>query len=193
MVPTRNTHLALAEDDLDLAGLAREQALHLGQALRRHEDLLALLEHAHALQVAQREPVRVGGDEPQPAGRRGEQHAGEDRAGVVARRGRDHLAQRLGERRRLDRHAIRSASGSRGNSVADSVRRVVAKRPASILASSSAELDRHRVAVELRARSRENKRAGTTALPSPSLSAGMRDPDRELEVGADQLERAGAG
>ena len=44
-------------------------------------------QHRGAGQVADGEPVGVGGDQPQPAGLGGQEHAGEDRAGVVARRG----------------------------------------------------------------------------------------------------------
>ena len=59
--------LALAQHDFDLA--VAGEPLHLGEALRGDEHLLALREHAHALEVAHREPVRVGRDQAQPAAR----------------------------------------------------------------------------------------------------------------------------
>ena len=120
------------------------------------------------------EAVGVGGDEPQPAGRRGEEHAGEDRAGVVARRAGHHLAQRLGERGRLDPHAaLARPRAAAGTPTPTSVRSVVAKRPASIWASSSASSTDTVSPSSWRTIS-ENSRAGTTALPSPSVSAGTR-------------------
>ena len=54
-------------------------------------------QHRRPGQVAHGEPVRVGGHQAQPVVLGGQQHAGEDRAGVVGARRRHHLAQRLGE------------------------------------------------------------------------------------------------
>ena len=154
------------------------------------QHLLALREHAHAL--AGRAP---------PAGtsrwRRGaarlssrEQHAGEDRPGVVRDAAGHHLAQRLGERGRLDgdaaRRAPRAAAGTRPPTACAAW---CANRPASIRASSSPSSTVTVSPSSWRTMS-ANRRAGTTALPSPSPWAGVRDPDRELEVGADQLERS---
>ena len=59
--------------------------------------MLALGQDGGAGQVADREPVGVGGDEAQPAGLGREEDAGEDRAGVVARGGPHHLGQRGGQ------------------------------------------------------------------------------------------------
>ena len=96
--------VALAQHDLDLA--VAGEPLHFGEALGRDEDLLALLEHAHALEVPDCQPVRVGRDQAQPAAVRGEQHAGEDRPQVVLRCGPHDLPQRRRERRRVDRDAL---------------------------------------------------------------------------------------
>ena len=60
---------------------------HPGQLLQRpgrHEHVLALGEHRGAGQVADGEPVGVGGHQAQAAGLGGQEHAGEDRPGVVA-------------------------------------------------------------------------------------------------------------
>ena len=90
--PDPEENLSLAEDDLDLAA-AREQPLHLTETLRGHQDPLALLQHAHAGEVAECESVGIGGNETQTVRRRGEEHPGQDGPGVVARRCRNHLAQ----------------------------------------------------------------------------------------------------
>ena len=74
-----------------------EHAGQLRERPGRHEDLLALGQHGGAGEVADGEPVGVGGDEAQAVGLGGEQHAGEDRAGIVARRGADHLGERGGQ------------------------------------------------------------------------------------------------
>ena len=100
----RNAHLAFAEQDLDLT--VAGQPLHLGEALRRDEHLLPLGQHADAAQIAHREPVGVGGNEPEAAGLRRDQHTREDRAQIVFRRGADHLAQRAGERGGLDANPL---------------------------------------------------------------------------------------
>ena len=51
-------------------------------------------------QVPQGQPVRVGGHQPDARRPRRDQHAGQQRPGVVARRRPHHLAKRLGQRRR---------------------------------------------------------------------------------------------
>ena len=76
--------VALAQAQRD-SPRRRQQPLQLGQRPRRHQHLLALAQDARARQVAHGQPVGVGGHEPQPALLGREQHAGEDRAGVVAR------------------------------------------------------------------------------------------------------------
>ena len=62
-------------------------------------------------------------------------------------------------------------SGNRGKSFADNVRSVVAKRPASMRASSSSN-STVTVSASRRARMSANRRAGSTTLPSPSPCAG---------------------
>ena len=65
----------------------------------------------HAGQVADRQPVRVGGHQPQPVVLGGQQHPGEDRAGLVGARGANHLAQRIAERRSVERDGTRRRRG----------------------------------------------------------------------------------
>ena len=48
-------HVAVSQHDFDLP--VAGQALHLGQALRGYQHALALAEHAHTLQIANRQAV----------------------------------------------------------------------------------------------------------------------------------------
>ena len=143
-----------------------------------------------ALEVTQREPVGVGRHEPQPVPGRGEQDPGEDRAGVVARRTRHHLAQRLRERGGVHPHAgCRRLGQAAGTPTADSVRSVVANRPASICASSLVSSMFTVPAVELVHDLREQPCGQHGAAVRVAVD---RDPhaDRELEIGADELQLA---
>ena len=70
-----------------------------------------------ARQVAHRQPVGVGGHQAQPALLGGHQHAGEDGAGVVGRRGRHHLAQRVAELGGVDGDAVARRLGQPGELV----------------------------------------------------------------------------
>ena len=81
-----------------------QQALQLGQRPRRHQHLLALAQHRGAREIAHRQPVRVGGHQPQAGLLGRHQHAGEDGSGVVATGTPNDLAQRFGQvgRRQAD-------------------------------------------------------------------------------------------
>ena len=96
--------VALPQHHLDLAVAGK--SLHFGETLGRDENALAFLEHAHALEVADCEPVRVGGDEAEAAAVRSEQHTREDRPQVVFRRGSYDLTQCRRERGRVDRDPL---------------------------------------------------------------------------------------
>ena len=76
-------HVAFPEEHLDIA-FAGEEPLKLPEALRPHEHGSSLGQQAHTREVTDGETVRVGGDEANPVGRRGDEDPGEDRAGVVA-------------------------------------------------------------------------------------------------------------
>ena len=189
VVPDPERHVALTEEHLDLA--AAEQPLHLAEALGADEHLLALGEHAHTRQVADREPVRVGRDETHPVAvdavsstpvRIG-------RASSLRRRG-HHLAQRLGERPRLDGAPPRlGLSGSRGKSLGRRASATSRPEPAGLdLRVVTAELHASRCRPRGGRRMSANSRAGSTALPSPSHLGRRLHPDRQLEVGADELD-----
>ena len=68
--PDTEHDLALRQDDLDL--LLSEEPLDLAQPLTRYQHLLAFRQHAHALEITHREAVRVGRDQAQTTGRRGQ-------------------------------------------------------------------------------------------------------------------------
>ena len=189
VVPTRNT-TSRSASTTSISRLARAEPLHLAQALGRDEHLLALRQHAHALQVAHREPVGVGGDEPQAARRdavsstpvRIGRASSFDAAGTTWRSAsangaastRTPAPSRLGEAREVGgrQRAQRRAEPARLELGFVVARLHVDTVPASSLRTIS-----------------ENGRAGTTALPVAVDVGRDRDPDRELEVGADQLER----
>src|SRR5579875_1728259 len=104
--------VTVAKRDPVFVALARltNEALYLGKGASRNENLRAILKSAHSFEVPEREPVRVGGNEPQPLLRRLHLHCGElRRPGVVGQRGADHLPEPLGERRsrKLDPRVLR--------------------------------------------------------------------------------------
>ena len=119
------------------SSVPREQPLELAQRPRRHEHALALAQHARAREVADREPVGVGGHQAQAVGLGGHEHAGEDRPGVVGagRRARPGAGRR---RSPAPTSVTASSAGapSRGNSSAGSSRMADWKRPAVMWASS---------------------------------------------------------
>ena len=85
----------------------RGQPLELGQGPGRHEDVTATVRAAQALgarQVAQGQPVGVGGHQADRPALLGEQHTGEQRSRVVGRGRPHHLAQSLGQHRRRQHH-----------------------------------------------------------------------------------------
>ena len=124
-----------------------------------------------------------------PARGRGQQHAGEDRAGVVPGRGRDHLAQRLRERAGVDGHRLlhpaRSPAGTRRPAASRNAGRT---GPPSIRASSPSISNVTVPGLELVRDRPSNSLAGTTASPSVSTWAGVSTRIVEIEVGADELD-----
>ena len=89
---------------------AAEHPLQLLERRGRHEHALALGQERRAGQVADRQAVRVGGDQAQALGLGGHEHAGEDRAGLVGagRGARPGAAPRRGPCRRGSRRRRRA-------------------------------------------------------------------------------------
>ncbi len=97
--------VAGAEADLQLVP-AGQHPLELVEGPARHQHLLPAGQHLVLGQVADRQPVRVGGDHAHAVVLGGDQHAGEHRAGIVRAGRPHHLAQRLGDIARRQRHRV---------------------------------------------------------------------------------------
>ena len=137
-------------------------------------------------QVANREPVRVGRDQAQAAGVRGQQHTGEDRPQIVLRRRAHDLAQRQRERRRVEPHALA----------------VVRRQPRIVLGRLQPQRRREPAGGDHRlvARDGHHHRSGLELAHDVAqhlrddrdagfLDLGRHlDPVRDLQVGADELE-----
>ena len=167
--------IACTEADLQLVGAA-EHPLQLVQRPARHEHLLALPQHLAVGQVADREPVGVGGDHAHAVGLGREQHAGQHRPGVVGAGGAHHLAEGVGDvgrrerdglggRLALDRVVVETerADGELRPTGADAAPRLP---PSSASATSTAPAGSERTMSA-------TSRAGTTTAPSRSPPTGM--------------------
>ena len=184
----RKRHLALAEHDLDLT--VAGEPLHLGQTLRGDEHLLALAQHADAAQVAHREPVGVGGHEPQTAGLGRDEHAGEDRPQIVFRRGPNHLAQRARERGRVDPHALPLARAE-PRVLLGRLQPQRRREPTARDVGLVVDRDRHRARLELAHDLAEQLRDHRDAR---LVDLGRHPhPVGDLEVGPDELDAVGVG
>ena len=116
-----------------------------------------------------------------------EQHPGEDRPGVVARRAGNDLPQRFRERRGIDPDTVSRGLGKPGNSDAESVRNVVANRPASICTSSFVS-SMFTVGPSSLCTISENNRGRQDGAAIGLAVDRYPNANRELEVGTDELE-----
>ena len=183
--PERDVPLAEVHLDVTVA----EQPLELTQPLRADEHLLALREERDPGEVAHREAVRVGRDEPHALAGRRDEHSREDRARVVARRGRHDLPEPLRQRAGGHGDGLSFRLG-KPREVARRERAHLRPEPAGFdLGLVVADLDRHRLARELRERVDEEARHEHRR--PLALDVGRHaDADRELEVRAGERDLA---
>ena len=187
MRPTRNTTSRSRQHDLDLA--VAEQPLHLGEALAPRPapagPPASMLTPLRSRTASRYESVATS----RSRRRRGEQHAGEDRAGVVAATppARPGAAPPRTRPRRPSRPSPLDLGQAAGSRPPAACAATFANRPASITRLVAGDLDRHRAGLEL-AHDLGEQPAGTTALPSLLDLGRHLHPDGELEVGADQLD-----
>ena len=177
--------LALGEHDLDL--LFTEQPLDLTESLACDQHFLAFREHAHTLEVAHREPVRVRGHQAQAAGGGRQQHSRQDRPSVVPRRGWNDLTECVRERAGGNLHTVSTRLGQtrevRG-------RQRTQRRPEPPCFDARlviGELHRHGARIELvhdlREQSCRHDRAAFTFRVRRRLYS-----DRQLEIGPYELD-----
>ena len=174
--------LALPQPEVDRVRRGQQPG-QLGQCTRRQQHALALGQHRRTDQVADGQPVRIGGHQAQPTGLGSDQDAGQNRPRVVRRGGRDHLSQRLGQRLRVHRQRIAGRLGHTGEVIGGDQPQRELRPPGADLGGVVDDLDLDRTRLE-RPHDVVEQPGRDHRHPVPRAGHRHGHRDRQLEVGA---------